>query len=139
MATRQQTNHFDAEFAALAQQVMGIEKDYRDTKVAIVNLDKKIDNSFSVLAAKIDAQAKFPWNSLWAALAVVLTGMTVVGWMAMAPIQANQIRLENALAHEQALRRDIDKQERELRIGLGKRLSFIEGYLTAKDGFHAPR
>ena len=73
----------DVEFAALRQQVSSLESDYRDLKAVVVGLDKKIDNSFKSLAEKIDKGQKTPWGAIWDAAGVIVSTITVVGYLAM--------------------------------------------------------
>lgn len=83
MTTSRET--LDADFAALSQQVTGLESDYRDLKVVVLALDKKIDASFTALTAKIDARNVTPWVSIFSGIGVLVTMMGTVGYLALQP------------------------------------------------------
>lgn len=90
---------WEAEFAGLSQQVTGLEADYRDLKGVVVNLDRKMDAGFASLNSKIDSRNITPWASIWAALGVLLAGMTTVGWLALQPIQSSSVESRNEIKH----------------------------------------
>jgi TorA maturation chaperone TorD len=101
---------WEADFAALSQQVSSLESDYRDIKIAVVNLDKKIDDSFARLSMKIDSRNVTPWASIWTALGVLLAGMTTVGYLALQPMQTSISQLHYGLEKEISKRNDEDHQ-----------------------------
>jgi hypothetical protein len=92
----QRRQNLDAEFAALSQQVAGIENDYRDLKGVVVALDKKIegsnvalstkiDTSFAALAVKFDARDQINWGPIATGIGVVVAAMVALGGLAMQP------------------------------------------------------
>ena len=103
MTTARET--LDADFAALGQQVTGLESDYRDLKVVVLALDKKIDQAFATLTAKMDARNITPWVSIFSGIGVLVTMMGTVGYLALQPgkdavqqlqIEARQERIVSA-------------------------------------------
>ena len=133
----------DVEFAALRQQVSSLESDYRDLKAVVVGLDKKIDNSFKSLAEKIDRGQKTPWVALWTAAGVVVSTITLVGYLAMQPLQGTQGDLRHDLQEKTNKRIQEDQLQRDALAALsrylnqrinvvGEKAAFLEGFLMGK-------
>lgn len=122
----------EAEFAALSQQVSALETDQRDLKGVVVNLDRKMDAGFASLNQKIDSRNVTPWASIWAALGVLLAGMTAVGWLALQPIQSATGQLRADLSEEYRLRRDEDHNLRRRIDATRSHLDWTNGWLAGR-------
>jgi TorA maturation chaperone TorD len=150
MATRTKNDRsFEAEFASLTQQVANIENDYRDLKMVVVSLDKKIDKNaenlntkieaaFQTLAAKLDIQATFPWNSLWAALGVLLIGISTVGYLARQPILDDLAELKTQQTNEITARKAEDIRIYDRLDKTQSSVDFLRGYISAQTGKSIP-
>lgn len=141
---------FEAEFAALTQQVAGIENDYRDLKLVVVGLDKKIESTNASLAskidasnlnlaAKIDARAATPWGAIWAALGVMLAGLTTVGWLALQPRDDQISQLRHSAWTETTIRRDQDEKLRDRLTALERQSAYASGFLAAQNQNFRPQ
>lgn len=102
MTTQRKAN---IDFGALTVRLDAAETDVHELKVAIVNLDKKIDAQFKQLSDKIDARAATPWALIWAALGVMVTVMVIIGGLVVSPRDASISRIEARIALE-AVERD---------------------------------
>ncbi len=103
----ERTRNSDASFAALAQQVAGIESDYRELKGAVVSLGAEFRSSFSTLAAKLDDKAQTPWTVIFSGLGLILTVFTSIGVLAYLPVKnaIDDLKSETRLAREQIVPR----------------------------------
>ena len=117
----------DAEFAALSQQVSSLETDYRDIKVAVVNLDKKIDASFTALSNKIDARAYTPWMPIFGGGALFLSLVSMIGFLAMQPLKEGLAEARAMMTKEQQVRADRDIQVQQRITALGRDLDRLIG------------
>lgn len=131
-ARRGETTGWEAEFAALSQQVDGLESDYRDLKGVVVNLDRKMDAQFAALTTKIDSRNVTPWASIWAALGVLLAGMTTVGWLALQPIQSAVLQNRSDIFAEYQRRRDEDRDIRHRLDETRGQLDYLRGTLVPR-------
>lgn len=130
MSASQRRSSLDSEFSALSQQVVGLENDYRDLKLVVVNLDKKIETAFTALSAKIDQRNVTPWASIWTALGVLLAGMTTIGWLALQPINAAIERGRADLWTEINGRNEADRRISDRLNSVKTDLDKIDGMLT---------
>lgn len=101
----------DAEFAALSQQVGGLDGDYKDLKSVVVNLDRKIDNSnsqltakieqsFNALSAKFDARERINWGPIMTGLGVLVAAMVAIGGLALQPSKDALSSLQASVQYE---------------------------------------
>ena len=111
----------ESEFAALSQQVRSLEAEQGDIKVAVVNLDKKMDAGFSSINQKIDSRNVTPWVTIFGALAVLGSMLTTAGWLAIQPIQ---MQLGYQRDEGKDLRRRIDDTR--------SQLDWTNGWLAGK-------
>lgn len=120
-------DRLDADFAALSQQVAGLETDYRDLKLSFINLDKKFDAGFAALAAKFDSRNVTPWATIIAGLGFVLAIMTTVGWMARQPLVDAQVMTRDELLRNADLRRTEDRRISDRQSELQSQIDRIRG------------
>jgi hypothetical protein len=139
---------YDAEFATLTQQVAGLDSAYNDLRAVVVNLDRKIDEvvtnldrrideSFVSLGAKIDAKSATPWASIWAAAAVALSFMTIIGYLSLRPIDNEITEIKTAIISEHTYDREESNRVNELQIRVNQRLAIIDSRIGFIEGFMA--
>lgn len=128
MAPRMKTSA--ESFAALHQQVIGLDSDYQELRNVVVGLDRKMEGGFAAIHAKLDERNKTPWGVIYTGLALLLTFCVSIGALAYLPIkdgitaiQAAQLRDFDRLdARDQRLwvrtneiQRQVDRLEGSLR------------------------
>lgn len=77
----------DESFAALRQQVLGMEQDYHELKAVVVGLDRKMDHGFQAINTKLDDRNKTPWGVIFSGMAFILAFCIAVGTLAYMPIR----------------------------------------------------
>lgn len=118
-------------FAALRQQVIGIENDYQELKGVVVGLDRKMDAGFQAINTKLDARSATPWVAIGVMQASAFTIFGLVGWLAYTPILTSISKLESRIE------RDADKSyDRDSRIT--ERLRIVEGKMQFYEGVLRP-
>jgi hypothetical protein len=76
-------------FAALQQQVIGLDTDYQELKGVVVSLDRKMDHGFTAIHTKLDERNRTQWPVIFSGLAVLLTFCVSVGTLAYWPIKSD--------------------------------------------------
>lgn len=125
----------EAEFAALSQQVTGLEGDYRDLKGVVVNLDRKMDAGFASLNAKIDSRNVTPWIAIYAGMSVFAGIATTIGYLALQPTRDAVARIDQSISEEGRQRRDDDRRMREQLATTKSQLDWTNGWLAGKFDF----
>ena len=126
-AARPPMTNWEADFAALSEQVTGLEADYRDLKIGVANLDKKIDTAFASLSLKFDSRSVTPWGTIIAGLAFILTGMTTIGYLARQPIVSQVSSISSELQRNAELRRIEDRRLADHQLKLQSQVDRMQG------------
>lgn len=125
MAMRSKTSA--ESFAALHQQVIGLDGDYQELKSVVVSLDRKMDSGFAAINTKLDEKNRTPWAVVFSALAFILAFCVSIGTLAYMPIKSDTENLRQAQV------RDVDRLDtRDQRIWV--RVNEIQRQLDKLDG-----
>lgn len=99
-------------FAALQQQVIGLDTDYQELKGVVVSLDRKMEHGFTAIHTKLDERNRTQWPVIFSGLAVLLTFCVSIGTLAYWPIKSELAAVkEDAVRlaeREQTIQREFD-------------------------------
>lgn len=110
MPTRKNSaQHSDAQIAALAQQVAGIENDNRNIRADITGLQGRIESGLSAIANKIEERAKPQWSVYFMGLGLVFSVLTIIGGLAYWPINSSvtELKANDLLFRQLFVRNDV--------------------------------
>jgi hypothetical protein len=110
-------------FSALQQQVFGLEKGYQELK-------GEVHSGFGAIHAKLDERNRTPWIVIFSGFTLLLSIMSIVGYLAYTPIRDVQIemRAQAIRDSQQSYDRDVRLAER-LRVMQSKQ-DYLEGALS---------
>jgi hypothetical protein len=96
----------------LDQRVTGLEHGQKDLSTSLVHLSTRIDDKFNTLGTLVQERSRTQWPLLYSAAGLVISVMTIIGFLAMKPT-------DNKIA-------DHDDFLKELRVSLVSRQEHVE-------------
>lgn len=126
------TEHLESRVTALSAQVTNLDEADREIKKHLAVLTDNVTQGFKELTAKIEARSQTPWTTIIALLALILTGMTTVGWIARQPLADGIVGLAELQRKEADMRTSAD-------LRIDQRITSIQrdlDYLRGEFGFY---
>lgn len=130
-ATQSRTQHLDAQFAELRQQVTGLDTEQTEIKKGLFALNNKFDAGFRDLAEKLERRNIFPMATFLIGIGVILSIVTLVGGLARQPIVDGINENHADLKANATLRREEDSRQRAEMAKIRAKVDYLYGRLDA--------
>lgn len=117
-------------FAALRQQVIGLESDYQELKGVVVGVSNEMRAGFTAINQKLDARSITPWSLYISGFVALLVLLGMLGTVLYVPIKSTQDEMKDQQRRDAQASYDRDVRFGDRHRALQSEVDFMKGALA---------